>query len=134
MIGPQLQLWDEQQVCAGCAPQKVTRWVRRDRADRTRILLQVRYFSWDCGQSCGCTAPPNRLFNLRGLGSAPLTVENRAVTLWIHGLGTDFSWKRLCQEVVTRLTSFIAFAGTFPTLLDFWFSIWFSVLTNVQHR
>lgn len=44
------------------------------------------------------------------------TEQRRGVPVGVHGLSTEFSCKQLCREVVTRLTSFIAFAGMFLTL------------------
>lgn len=64
MIGPQLQLWDEQQVCAGCALQKSVR-AKRDRADRTRVFYKSAISAGIAAKAAGEQAPPNRLFNIR---------------------------------------------------------------------
>lgn len=131
MIGPQLQLWDEQQVCAVCALEK-SLGGRNGTAQTGPEFSTSLHFQ--LGQKLRVSSAAGSAGESQGRGSAPSDAESRRVTDLIHGLRTEFRWEHWCREVVTRLTSFIAFAGMFSTLLDgtffqpsFIFSTWLAV-------
>lgn len=117
MIGPQLQIWDEQQVCAVCALEK-SLGGRNGTAQTGPEFSTSLQFQLGFPQKLRVSSAAASAVESQGRGSAPSNAESRRVTVFIHGLSTEFSWEHLCQEVVTRLTSFIAFAGMFWTLLN----------------
>lgn len=120
MIGPQLQLWDEQQVCAVqqvCALEK-SLGGRNGTAQTGPEFSTSLQFQLGLPQKLRVSTAAGSAGESQGRGSAPSKAESRRVTVLIHGLSAEFSREHLCQEVVTRLTSFIAFAGMFSTLLD----------------
>lgn len=90
MIGPQLQLWDEQQVCAVCALEK-SLGGRNGTAQTGPEFSTSLQFRLGLPQKLRVSSAAGPAGESQGRGSAPSDAESRRVTAFIHGLSAEFS-------------------------------------------